>query len=147
MFAFVQINQANACCGAAGFADLFDFGADEDAAAGNQHQVVGFANQGCGDQIAVALAGVDGDIALSAFVFTTVIGNRGTFAVAVGGGGQHLQIALRGFGCKSNQADDFAVGRQAHTAQAAAAATGRTHAVFAAWQGVFVVGGFVFEVV
>ena len=77
------------------------------------------ADQSRGNQIAVALAGIDGDIALATFIFTAVIGNRRTFAIAVGGSGQYLQIALLGFRGEGNQANNLAIGRQAHTAHTA----------------------------
>ena len=123
--AFVQINQADTGGGTAGFAHLFHFGADEHATGSDEHQIVRRGNEYRTDQFAISLAGVDGDDALAAPALAGVVGNRRAFAVAVLGGGEHLQIAAD-FG--GEQADDAAVFRQPHAAQAAAAASAGAHA-------------------
>src|SRR6266850_3675188 len=93
--AFVEVDQAHPLSRSPHLADLLDLRADEHAAGGDQHDLVLVAHQHRADDLAVPLARLDRDHALSAAAVARVFGDRRALAEAVLGRGQHrLRLAV-----------------------------------------------------
>ncbi len=134
--AFVQGDQRHALRRAAQFADLRHACAHQHALVGDQHDLVFRVDQGGGDDLAVALALLDGDHPLRAAAVAGVFDDAGALAVAVLGGGEHaLRLVLR------HQHGDHALTiLQHHAAHAARGAAQRPHVVLVEAHGLAAVG-------
>src|SRR5712692_8589527 len=94
--AFVEVEEPHALRRAPHLADLLDARAYEDAAGGDEHDLVLVADQHRADDLAVALGGLDRDHPLRASPVAHVFGDRRALAEAVLGRGQHrLGLAVR----------------------------------------------------
>src|SRR2546427_181673 len=78
--AFVEVDQAHALRRAPHLSDLLDARAYEDAAGGDEHDLVLVAHQHRADDLAVALGGLDRDHPLRASSVARVLGDRGALA-------------------------------------------------------------------
>ena len=91
-FAVASADEAHALGVAAAGADFGDAGTDQGAVVGDKHDVFVFLDLQGADRAAVAFAARDGDDAFGTTPFLRVVGNRGTFAVAVFGDGEDVTV-------------------------------------------------------
>src|SRR5712691_7703270 len=124
--AFVEVDQAHPLSRAPHLADLLDAGAYEDAAGGDEHDLVLVAHQHRADDLAVALGGLDRDHPLRASPVARVFGDRRALAEAVLGRRQHgLGLAV------GDQHRDHALAfGEPHAAHAARLPAHRPHVGF-----------------
>src|SRR5882672_2855427 len=121
--AFVEVDQAHPLRRAPHLADLLDLRADEHAAGGDQHDLVLVAHQHRADDLAVPLARLDRDHALSAAAVARVFGDRRALAEAFLGRGQHgLGLAVG-----DQHRDDAPAFADLHAAHPARLAPHRPH--------------------
>src|ERR1700674_4775637 len=89
LLARIQVDEGHALRRAAHLADLFHARADQHASRGDQHDLVVRRGECSGDDLAVALGGLDRDHPLGAAAVARVFGDRRALAIAVLGGRKH----------------------------------------------------------
>src|SRR4051812_42517966 len=125
LLALVEVDEDHALRRAAHLANLVHARADEDAARGDQHDLVLGRGERGGDDLAVPLRGLDRDHALRAAAVARVFGDRRALAVAILGRGEDALLLI----LRDEQRDDLAALREVHAAHAAGAPAHRAHVV------------------
>src|SRR5688572_28987029 len=125
LLALGQVDERDPLRGTAHLADLVHARADEDAAGGDQHDLILGRNERRGDHLAVPLGGLDRDHALRAAPVARVLGDRRALAVAVLGRREHALALVLGH----QERDHLAAFCEVHPADPAGASAHGPHVV------------------